>query len=71
LGIQYVRYRMTPGKKPASATPKRNRTTYSEVSFQTKHVAAKIRPQVTMIRAIQNLAPTLCMIRLLGISKMA
>jgi hypothetical protein len=25
-GNQYVRYRMIPGKKPASATPSRNRT---------------------------------------------
>ena len=26
LGYQYVRYRMMPGKKPASATPRRKRS---------------------------------------------
>ena len=36
-----------------------------------KAMAAEIRPQVTMIRAIQKRAPTLCMIRLLGISDSA
>ena len=30
-GNQYVRYRMMPGKKPASATPSRNRSTMSTV----------------------------------------
>ena len=67
-GNQYVRYRMMPGKKPASATPSRNRSTMSTVAFGAKAIAVATMPQVTRMRAIQRRAPKRCSMRLLGTS---
>jgi hypothetical protein len=46
-----------PGKKPASATPSRNRSTYQLVGPVTNAVAADTIPHVIMMRAIQRRAP--------------
>ena len=59
---------MMPGKKPASATPSRKRSTYSTPSLGTNAIAAAMIPQVIMIRAIQRRAPNRCRARLLGTS---
>jgi hypothetical protein len=57
-----------PGKKPASATPRRNRKTLRLRVPATNMVDADTIPQVIMMRAIQMRAPTLPRIRLLGTS---
>ena len=67
-GYQYVRYRMIPGKNPASATPSRNRSTTSTVPFGTNAIALATTPQLIMIRAIHLRAPNRCSARLLGTS---
>jgi hypothetical protein len=67
-GNQYVRYRMMPGKNPASATPSRNRSSTSTDPFGTNAIAVASTPQVTMIRAIHRRAPNRCSARLLGTS---
>ena len=59
---------MTPGKNPASAAPRTRRMVRNEVGPTTKAVAPATRPQLIMMRASQRLAPTRCMIRLLGTS---
>jgi hypothetical protein len=59
-----------PGKKPASATPSKNRTMAKLVEPVTTAVRPARIPQLIMIRAIHTLAPTFCMITLLGTSKM-
>ena len=61
---------MTPGKKPASATPSRKRSTRKEVGPPISAKAAETMPQVIMMRAIQVRAPKRCRARLLGTSKM-
>ena len=67
-GNQYVRYRITPGKKPASAAPSRNRSTRKLVGPPINAKAADTTPQEIMIRAIHRLAPNRCSPRLLGTS---
>jgi hypothetical protein len=59
---------MIPGKKPASATPSRNRRTISTVEFGVNAIAVATIPQVARMRAIQRRAPKRCSIRLLGTS---
>ena len=59
-----------PGKKPASATPSRKRTTEKLVEPVTSAVRPAKMPQVIMMRAIHSRAPTFSMITLLGTSKM-
>ncbi|MNT68145.1 hypothetical protein D3C72_2063490 [compost metagenome] len=68
-GNQYVRYRITPGKKPASATPRKNRATISWLALVTKAVATVTMPHSTMIRVNVARAPIRCRYRLLGTSK--
>ena len=60
---------MMPGKKPASATPSRKRTTPKLVAPVTKAVAPAKMPQVIMMRAIHSRAPTFSRMMLLGTSK--
>jgi hypothetical protein len=67
-GNQYVRYRMMPGKNPASATSSRNRSAISTVPLGTNAMAVATTPQLIMIRAIHLRAPNLCKARLLGTS---
>ncbi|MNE92147.1 hypothetical protein D3C80_1898430 [compost metagenome] len=67
-GNQYVRYRMTPGKKPASATPSRNRATINWFAVVTKAVATVTMPHSTMMRVSVARAPMRCRYRLLGTS---
>jgi hypothetical protein len=57
-----------PGKKPASATPRRNRIVTKLMGPCTKAMAPDTMPQVTMIRAIQTRAPVFSRITLLGTS---
>src|SRR6185369_15838148 len=45
---------MMPGKKPASATPSRKRSTKKLNSPLTVAISAEMMPQVTMMRAIQS-----------------
>jgi hypothetical protein len=59
---------MTPGKKPASASPSRKRRPMNDHGPCTSAMAAEISPQVAMIRAIHSRAPKRSSIRLLGIS---
>ena len=59
---------MIPGKKPASATPSRNRRTIRTVAFGANAMAVATIPQVIRIRAIHRRAPKRCSIRLLGTS---
>ena len=60
-----------PGRKPASATPSRKRSTKKLVGLVTNIIATEMMPQVTMIRPIQKRAPTFARIRLLGTSNSA
>jgi hypothetical protein len=69
FGNQYVRYRIIPGKNPASAMPRRNRPIRKLNGPWTAAIPMATTPQVTMMRAIQTRAPTLWRIRLLGTSK--
>ena len=57
-----------PGKKPASATPSRKRSTYRLVGVDTNAVPADSSPHVIMMRAIHSRAPTRSMTMLLGTS---
>ena len=61
---------MTPGKNPASATPRRKRVTKKLVSPLTNPIAIAKTPHVSMMRANQRRAPTLERMRLLGTSPM-
>ncbi|MCY1460547.1 hypothetical protein D9M71_781150 [compost metagenome] len=63
-----MRYRITPGKKPASATPRKKRAAYSGCGVLTRLVAMVTRPHRIMIRVMVRRAPTRCMYRLLGTS---
>lgn len=67
-GNQNVRYRMMPGKKPASAIPSRNRRTISAVSSGTNATAVLRTPQVIMMRASQRRPPNRLSAMLLGTS---
>ena len=67
-GNQKVRYRMMPGKKPASATPSRKRRTISTVAFGANAMIEATMPQDTRIRVIHRRAPKRCSARLLGTS---
>jgi hypothetical protein len=58
-GSQYVKYRMAPGKKPASAAPKMKRMAYNELGPITKAISPETMPQVIMMRAIHLRAPNL------------
>ncbi len=57
-----------PGKNPASATPRKKRTTAKLVEPVTKAVAPAMTPQLIMMRAIQIRAPTFSRMTLLGTS---
>ena len=59
-----------PGKNPASAAPRKNRTTPKLVGPTTRAVMPARMPQEIMMRAIHIRAPTFSMTRLLGTSKM-
>lgn len=59
---------MIPGKKPASATPSRKRSSTRVVALGTKAIAVATMPQVIMMRASHLRAPNLCRARLLGTS---
>ena len=59
-----------PGKNPASATPRKKRTTQSCVEPLTSAVTPAKIPHVIMMRAIHSRAPTFSMMTLLGTSKM-
>ena len=59
---------MTPGKKPASATPSRNRSDRNDAVPAVHAIAPETRPQEIMMRAIQRLAPKRSSARLLGTS---
>ena len=67
-GNQYVKYSRTPGKKPASATPSRKRTTRKLRKPVMNIMAPDATPQVIMMRAIQTRAPIRCRMTLLGTS---
>ncbi len=60
---------MMPGKKPASATPRRKRNTRKLVSLQTRAMPVDSKPQLSMMRAIQTRAPKRSSAMLLGTSK--
>jgi hypothetical protein len=60
---------MTPGKKPASATPSRTRSRQKPHGPVTAIMAQVISPQLTMMRASQRRAPVRLRIKLLGTSK--
>ena len=60
---------MIPGKKPASATPSKNRKMRKLVSPVMNAKIAEMMPQVIITRAIQRRAPTLLRIKLEGTSK--
>ncbi|MNC33403.1 hypothetical protein D3C75_817930 [compost metagenome] len=62
---------MTPGKKPASNTPSRKRSTYSWLAVVTNMVIAEVMPHSTMMRVSVLRAPILSSSRLLGISNRA
>ena len=70
-GNQEPRYRITPGKKPASATPSMKRANQKDWSPRAKTVAAATTPQLTMMRASQVRAPTRRRIRFDGTSRKA
>src|SRR3569833_562952 len=53
-GHQKLRKRITPGKKPASATPRRKRMIYNWVGLVINAVAPEIRPQRIIIRSKFN-----------------
>ena len=59
---------MAPGKKPASATPRRKRSTTSCSKFCTHVNRAATMPQLTMMRASHLRAPNLWSARLRGTS---
>ena len=63
-----LRKRIAPGKKPASATPRRKRSAVSWVKVCTKVNSTATMPQLIMIRASQRRAPNLLRARLLGTS---
>jgi hypothetical protein len=63
-----VKYRIIPGKNPASLTPRKKRTAAKLVAPVTKAVAPENRPQVIMMRAIHIRAPTFSRMMLLGTS---
>lgn len=67
-GYQKLRYRMTPGAKPASNTPSRKRRTRKLVVSWTKSIALDVRPHRSMIRTRVLRVPILARIRLLGTS---
>ena len=67
-GNQRVRYRMMPGKNPASAAPRRNRSAKKLHGPRTSIMADETTPHEIMIRAIQMRTPTRSRIRLLGTS---
>jgi hypothetical protein len=68
LGNQNVKYRIIPGKKPASATPRMKRRAMKLFGPTVKAIAAATNPQVNMIRAIHRRAPVLARNTLLGTS---
>src|SRR5699024_4413565 len=68
LGNQYVIYRITPGKKPASAAPSKKRTVYKAHALFTKAAIIANAPQVIIMRAIHFRAPYFSSSKLLGIS---
>jgi hypothetical protein len=59
-----------PGKKPASASPRRKRKVKKLTGPLINAKPPETRPQVTIIRAIQRRAPTRSRIKLLGTSSM-
>jgi hypothetical protein len=63
-----VKYRTMPGKKPASAAPRRKRTALKLKGPDANVVAIETRPHTIAMRAIQKRAPTLASARLLGTS---
>ena len=60
-----------PGKKPASATPRRKRSTRKLMGPVATAIRPEMMPQVIMMRAIQSLAPTFSRTMLLGTSNSA
>ena len=60
-----------PGKNPASATPNKKRNTRKLAGPVANAIAPEIKPQVSMMRAIQRRAPTFAKIMLLGTSNSA
>ncbi len=62
---------MTPGKRPASVTPSRKRSTMNDVSSVTNAKQEATMPQVIAMRASQKRAPKRFSSRFEGISKMA
>jgi hypothetical protein len=62
---------MMPGKKPASATPSRKRSTRKLAGPVVVAIKPEMMPHVIMMRAIQRRAPTFSRIMLLGTSNSA
>jgi hypothetical protein len=58
-----------PGKNPASARPSRKRRMKKLIGPLQNANAPETKPQPTITRAIQRLAPTRSRIKLLGTSK--
>ncbi len=61
---------MMPGKKPASAAPSSRRMMKKLASPPMNAMPPEIRPQLSMMRAIQRRAPNFSSARFDGTSKM-
>ena len=68
VGSHRVRYRITPGNRPASNAPSKNRSTVSIVAEPANMVSAQVMPHSSAIRVSVLRAPMRSSTRLLGTS---